>query len=392
MSPRIEPFYEVQGIPVHNVLLLPSCEEASGYPKGNVTLGFCAACGFIQNTTFDASLLDYSPRYEDSQAFSPTFNAYALELAASLDQRHELRDRTVLEIGCGKGDFLKLLCESAGCRGIGFDPTFDAARTDLSGTRVKIRSERYTDRHADIEADLYCCRHTLEHIPDVRRFLEMLRTSIGTRYGTPVVFEVPDVARVLSEQAFWDVYYEHCSYFSAGSLARLFRASGFEVTDVRRVYADQYLLIEARAVEMPEDGDRGLSPLRGLSPILEESISSLAEAVNDFQQAVGRTLDDWRATIQRLRTEHKRVAVWGSGAKAVGFLATLNLGDEIGCVVDINPHKHGKFQPGTGHLIVAPEYLTDYRPDAVIVMNPIYIEEIRADLSTLQLHPELMAL
>jgi hypothetical protein len=73
------------------------------------------------------------------------------------------------------------------------------------------------------------------------------------------------------------------------------------------------------------------------------------------------------------RAAEMPVAVWGSGAKAVGFLATLNLGDEIGCVV-------------------APEYLTDYRPHAVIVMNPIYIEEIRADLSKLQLHPELMAL
>ena len=34
--------------------------------------------------------------------------------------------------------------------------------------------------------------------------------------------------------------------FSAGSLARLFRASGFEVLDVSYEYDDQYLLIEAR--------------------------------------------------------------------------------------------------------------------------------------------------
>jgi hypothetical protein len=127
------------------------------------------------------------------------------------------------------------------------------------------------------------------------------------------------------------------------------------------------------------------------SPI-EEPARSLAAAAHDFQRAVSLSLDTWREKIRRLRAEHKRLAVWGSGAKAVGFLATLNLGDEIACVVDINPHKHGKYQPGTAHRIVAPHDLIETRPDAVIVMNPIYIEEIREDLGKLQLYPELMAL
>ena len=61
-----------------------------------------------------------------------------------------------------------------------------------------------------------------------------------------MLFELPDVRRVLDEVAFWDVYYEHCSYFSAGSLARLFRATGFEVLDLALDYDDQYLLLEAR--------------------------------------------------------------------------------------------------------------------------------------------------
>ena len=43
-----------------------------------------------------------------------------------------------------------------------------------------------------------------------------------------VFFELPDTERVLTEAAFWDIYYEHCSYFTPGSLARLFRRTGFE--------------------------------------------------------------------------------------------------------------------------------------------------------------------
>ncbi len=90
------------------------------------------------------------------------------------------------------------------------------------------------------------CRHTLEHIRPVAEFLATIRRAVGDRRDVVILFEVPDVIRVLEEAAFWDVYYEHCSYFSAGSLARLFRSQGFEVLDARLEYDDQYVIVEAR--------------------------------------------------------------------------------------------------------------------------------------------------
>jgi C-methyltransferase C-terminal domain len=58
--------------------------------------------------------------------------------------------------------------------------------------------------------------------------------------------------------------------------------------------------------------------------------------------------------------------------------------------VDINPHKHGRFMPGTGQEIVAPEFLVGYGPTDVLVMNPIYTEEIRQNLARLGLAPMLL--
>jgi hypothetical protein len=95
---------------------------------------------------------------------------------------------------------------------------------------------------------------TLEHIPDTAAFIKMVWRSLRNSPNASVFFQVPDVLRVLEEEVFWDVYYEHCSYFSMGSLARVFRATGFDVVDVRREYSDQYLTIEAR----PCDG--GMPP------------------------------------------------------------------------------------------------------------------------------------
>ena len=101
------------------------------------------------------------------------------------------------------------------------------------------------------KADYVCCRHTLEHIHDVLDFMRLVRTAIGDRPDVPVFFELPDLERVLVERAFWDIYYEHCSYFTLGSLARLFRRTGFEVTELWKAYDGQYLMIEARPVAGP---------------------------------------------------------------------------------------------------------------------------------------------
>ena len=82
----------------------------------------------------------------------------------------------------------------------------------------------------------------------------------------------------------------------------------------------------------------------------------------------------------------------GRGSKGVGFLSTLGLADEIAFAVDVNPAKQGMFMPGTGHEIVAPEQLREIRPGFVVVMNPIYTDEIRRDLEGLGITATVEAL
>ena len=87
----------------------------------------------------------------------------------------------------------------------------------------------------------------------------------------------------------------------------------------------------------------------------------------------------------------EKVVLWGSGSKGVSFLSTLALGDAIEYVVDINPYRQGHFMPSTGQEIIAPETLKDYQPDHVIVMNPIYCDEIQADLDRLGVSAKICA-
>ncbi len=379
----LEVFYEARQIPVHSCLMVSSREEALAFPKGDLVLALCPGCGFIQNTAFDPAAHRYSTDYEETQSFSPRFMEFARELCARQIKRYGLRGKTILEIGCGKGEFLVLLCEMGGNKGIGIDPGYRPERTKSeAASRIEFIQDFYSEKHAHLTADYVCCRHTLEHIYPVREFVGTIRKTLAGKNRVIVFFEVPDVSRVLAERAFWDVYYEHCAYFTLGSLARLFRAAGFEVLDLYKGYGDQYLMLECR----PGNGSAG----RRFAE--EDDLAETARHVAQFRADVGEKFARLRAELAEFSRRGQRVVIWGSGSKAVAYLTTLGITDEIEYVVDINPHKHGKFLAGTGHEIVGPEFLKRYKPDGVLVMNPIYCDEIRADLGRLGLEPRMTAL
>jgi hypothetical protein len=374
-------FYKVDKVPAHSVLQMPSREIAVNYPKGRIALGFCSGCGFIFNTAFEPELNEYSANYEETQGYSGTFNAFHRDLAMELIERHNLRGKTIVEIGCGKGEFLSLICKLGPNKGIGFDPAFVPERRSDHAGDVTFVSDFYSDKYTEHKGDLVCCKMTLEHIPDTAKFVSTVRRSIGEADGTTVFFQVPDTVRVLSESAFWDIYYEHCSYFSAASMSRLFQDCGFHVTRVATGYDDQYLMIECRP--SPADAPK---PQR----IAENDIADLRRLVNAFSTQVEETRRQWQTSIRNMHAAGKRVVLWGGGSKAVAFLTTIGIENEIEYTVDINPFRQGMFMAGTGQEIVGPEFLRDYRPDVVVLMNPIYEREVRVSLSNLGLTPVLM--
>ncbi len=375
-------FYEAKGVPVQSCLLLTDGEKARNFPRRDLALGFCQKCGFIGNVLFDPGLLTYSTTYEEQQSFSPRFSDFARELATHLIDRYNLRGKSIVEIGCGKGDFLILFCELANSRGVGIDPSYIPSRTeDSAAKQITFIQDFYSERYASYRGDLVCCRHTLEHIQDTADFVHTVRRTVGEQSDTVVFFEVPDATRILRELAFWDIYYEHCSYFSLGSLARLFRSCGFDVLDLATAFDDQYLLLEARPAN-------GSTPTRLRQ---EDDLEQLTRDVKYFAENHQAKVGAWKQHLERIQEKKRRAVIWGSSSKCVAYLSTLNVGDEIEYVVDINPHRQGKFLPGSGKEIVAPEFLREYRPDTIIVMNSIYCEEIREDLNRMGLKAEMIA-
>ncbi len=381
---QLRHFLQQCRIPVHATQLLTTAAEASAYPTGDVRLAFCSRCAFITNTAHDHTRLDYSGHHEESQAFSPRFRTFARDLARRWIERYDLRGKRVLEIGCGKGDFLAMMVEEGIREGLGVDPAAGPGRiTGPAAAHIEWVRDYFTPGLGRWAPEAIVCRHTLEHIRPVRRFIEDVRAGIGGRRETVVLFELPDALRVLRETAFWDIYYEHCSYFTPGSIGRLFRGCGFDIRDLWLAYEGQYLIIEAfpRDVEQP-----ATAPL----PI-EEEVALVADAVAKFERRYAHRMATWRRRLQEARDRGWRSVIWGGGSKGLSFLTALRDLDTVQYVVDVNPNLQGRYMAGIARRVVAPEFLVEYRPDLVVVMNRIYLEEIGATLHRLGLSPTLLA-
>jgi SAM-dependent methyltransferase len=374
--------HRIDRIPVHSCLLMDTREQARFVARGSLDLVLCDSCGYIANRDFDERSTAYSDRYEDSQAFSGTFVSYATWLAEHWVSRWRLADRTIVEIGAGRGDFSRMLSAAGAARVVAMDPTIDAVRFGSADPRVEPLVQRFDDASDLPDCDAVVMRHVLEHVDDPVTLLTQLRAALADRPDVPVLVEVPDATRILDEGAFWDVYYEHCAYLTPETVGEMFESCGFEVREVALAYAGQYLLVEATPTGTPR------APR--LDPrVLEE----LRVRAISFRRRVGRELTWWRGRLAEAQRSGRRVVVWGSGSKGTAFLVAMGESARaVDRVVDVNPHLHGRFIAGTGHRIVAPDELASAGCDLVVVMNPVYVDEISALVESLSPGAEVVGL
>jgi len=367
-SKQINVFFEISDTPVHCCLLWTSKDTAKNCPKGDIKLAFCSVCGFIWNLTFDPDLLKYSQRYENSLFFSPYFQDYSRWQAERLIKRYNLYNKKIIEIGCGRGNFLLLLSKLGKNFGLGFNPTYsEEEKLSKAGDKVKFVHDFYTEKYWDYQADLIICRHVLEHVDNPKDFLKRLRQAIGGRLNTYLFFEIPNALRTFRELSMCEIIYEHYSYFTPFSLSFIFASSEFRICKLTEQYEGQFLCIDARPYEQPKKYFDYHKPDKIKQ--LDRVISSFA---TNYRKKVKKRLDK----LMEINNNSNRIVIWGAGSRGVTFLNTYKI-MKIDYAVDINPHKQGMYIPGTGQKIVPPEFLRGYRPDVIIIMNPIYKKEIR---------------
>lgn len=374
-TPGCEIFFERRGVLVFCNVLYPSRDRALLAPRGDLQLAFCGACTHIFNAAFDPDQSGYGVGYENALHFSETFGAYQRRLAERLIDRFGLYGKDLVEIGCGDGSFLRLLCELGDNRGVGFDPTAPE-NSDDPRVRFVMTTDRPAD--ADVPADFICCRHALEHIERPRPFAARLAGWVKEGSGAFYI-EVPNGLAPFCDDAVWDLIYEHCSYFTPLSLRRLCEGVGMEVWASDFAFDGQYLSIEGRCGARNQQGGQPRQP------------EDLRVHLGAFAESYAKRTSVAVEWTHRAAGAGERVVLWGAGSKGVSFLDAVG-GAGIAAAVDVNPRKQGKWVGGSGVEVVAPEKLVEIRPDLVVMLNPIYRDEVGAALRSLGLLPELVTL
>ncbi len=364
-EPVAAPFLQRSGVPVHQNVVLRTPDAARAVGRGELQMCCCEACGFVFNQAFVPGLPGYGAEYDNTQDCSPSFSAYLDGLVDTIVDGRGVRDGTVVEVGCGKGQFLHRLVAHPHSRlnGVGFDPSY-VGPLQAAGGRLVFHRRYYDAGCASLKADAVVCRHVIEHVSDPLLLIRAVREALAGSPGARVFFETPCVGWILEHRVLWDFFYEHCSLFTAGSLAHAFERCGFRVESVSTVFGGQYLWLEAVPAQLA-DGSR---------PALPDgrAVGVAARACAATEQ---RLQAHWQARLQALGRQG-RVALWGAGAKGVTFANLVDPGARlIDCLVDINPNKQGGYVAASAHPIVGYRELPARGVRTAVLMNPNYREE-----------------
>lgn len=373
-------FFVSRRVPVDVGSTLASETDALAAPLADIILAHCHRCGLTWNRTFNSSQIAFKPGYDAGLHHSPLVQSFVNGMVDRLIGRFDLRGKKILEIGCGDGYFLKRLCERGGNSGTGIDPTVPRVGIEQAGLgRVQFIRDFYSKRYSGLPCDFICCQSVLEDIPSPLAFLTNVRDIIG-KQALAAYFEVFNAGRAFEQQETWSIHYEQCNYFSLETFRDLCRRSGFEVLDAGACPGnDQYIFVEAKA-------SNGRPALPDEPPIGQELLPPM---LSNFAARHTASIEKWRNTLSECRLRAQKVVLWGSGGKGVSFLNALGSNSRIRYVVDINPSRHGRYVPRSAQQIVPPAFLIEYRPDVVILSNPAYESEIRQEIASIGLRPDV---
>lgn len=343
--------YNVRDTPIFQNKVYNTNEEARMSPVGKVSLVACWECGFVFNSDFDNDIMNYDIQYQNEQGCSGYFRSHIDDIVSVLLNRGFDKKR-IVEIGCGKGYFLEELQKNL-FNIVGFDPAYE-------GDNPKIVKDYFTEKY-QLDADLIILRHVIEHVSNP---LELLH-NIGraNNYKGMIFIETPDFDWIVRNKTFFDIFHEHCSYFTPRSLSNVFGNA-----ESGTFFNGQYMYIIARLEDLLK------APKRGTNTVYPRDI--FQERLNECCKFV---------------ENHKGLLVHSAGAKGITFTNLTDPGGEyISYLVDINPKKQNKYIAKTAHKIISPELLTDLQGCDIIVMNDNYLEEIQENLMEMDFNIHVM--
>ncbi len=307
----------------------------------------CSSCDLVQ---LDNDPVPYYREVIRASAFSKEMGIFRERQFADFIEQYGLKNKKIIEIGCGYGEYLALL-NKQGVAGYGLEYAENSVQQCLhDGLQVQqgyVEHSEYTLNNGCFDA--FFILNFLEHIPEPVSLLKGIAHNLTC--GAIGMVEVPNFDMMIRENLFTEFVIDHLCYFTRDTLQLLLGLSGFEVLECREVWDDYILSATVRK--------RGSLDVDGFRLAHQTLKAELNAYINNFNPG--------------------QVVIWGAGHQALAVMALAGLSGKIKYVVDSAPFKQNKLTPGTHLPIVPPEiFFQDDAVEALIVMAAAYSDEVAA--------------
>ena len=336
-----EPLLKYENMPAQ-AQGLPEKKDLSSDRGITLELYQCSGCGLVQLSSEPVS---YYKEVIRAAAFSPEMGEFRKKQFKHFVHQYSLEGKKVLEIGCGKGEYLSLM-QQAGVKGYGIEYGKDSVNACLkSGLNV---SKEYIDdislKLPSAPFDAFFILNYLEHMPEPVTSLKGMWNNLSE--GAIGLVEVPNFDMILSKNLFSEFIPDHLFYFTKETLQFALQMSGFEILEIKDVWHDYIISAQIRKRKQVN--------------------------VSHFYSTEKKI----KADLVGFLNKHKSVAVWGAGHQSLAIIALTNIAKQLQYVVDSAPFKQGKFTAATHVPIVSPEMLVSNPVEAIIVMAASYSDEV----------------
>lgn len=371
--------FSKKSLPKYNLVRYYDRESALKTLKREVAFYFCKDCLFAFNAAFNASEMDYAVDYESSRASSEYFNKYLNQVFQRLEKTFSITGKTIVEVGCGDGQFLKKLREKYEFNGYGYDSNLNTDLVNQSANKQDLHFVQgcYKLNSLKTIPNLIVLRHILEHQKNPYLFFDTMLPKIKTDDAVNIYIEVPAWEWIIDNNWIFALCYEHCSYYSQFSIKKVMNSYNYATKKTLFGFGNEYLQYYG-SLKKSQSLVKDNKALRQY--VIKKSLK--------FGYLIPHTLDSLRTYLDGFLD---KAVLWGAAGKGTVFLNTLNIDyKRLSYVIDSNPNRHGTYIPGTGQQVVAPEFLKKLKPEYILLTNSAYRNEIISQIKKLNLKAQLV--
>ncbi len=330
----------------------------------------CGKCFLVQLEAYVTPEHIFSD-YAYFSSYSDSWLAHAKKYTDRMVERFGIGEKSfVVELASNDGYLLQYFVEKR-VPVLGIEPAANVAAVAVKkGVPSLVKFFGWeTARElaaAGKQADLLLGNNVLAQVPDLNDFVAGMKILL--KPAGVITMEFPHLQRLMEENQFDTIYHEHFSYFSFVTAEKIFAAHGITLFDVEELPTHGgSLRIYGRHAE---DGSKPVSgQVTELRAREEAAGTTRLETYSRFGEQVKETKRKLLEFLIAAKRDGKKIAGYGAPGKGNTLLNYCAIRtDFLDYTVDRNPHKHGRFLPGTHVPIFSPDRIRETKPDFLLIL------------------------